>query len=70
MVNSENDLIAGINDSLGLTLKPNISITEIKDQLAAYINELINLDFNKLVSLLYRIDINEAETIARRKFDI
>jgi hypothetical protein len=59
MANSENDLVAGINNSFGLALQPNISITEIKDRLATYINELINHDFNKLVSLLYRIDINE-----------
>jgi len=59
MTNSGNNLISGINDSFGLALQPNISVTEIKDQLAAYINDLINYDFNKLVSLLYRIDINE-----------
>ena len=32
---------------------------EIHNQLISYINELINTDFNSLVQLLYRIDVNE-----------
>ena len=34
---------------------------EIRNQLISYINELINVDFNSLVQLLYRIDVNEKE---------
>ena len=30
-----------------------------KEELAAYINQLINSDFEKLVFLLYRIDVQE-----------
>lgn len=30
-----------------------------RDQLEAYINELIQHDFPKLVELLYRVDVNE-----------
>ncbi len=29
------------------------------DQLVAFVNELITQDFNQLVTLLYRLDINE-----------
>ncbi len=32
---------------------------EIHNQLIFYINELINADFDSLVQLLYRIDVNE-----------
>ena len=32
---------------------------EMRNQLISYINELINVDFNSLVQLLYRIDVNE-----------
>ncbi len=32
---------------------------EIHNQLISYINELIKVDFNSLVQLLYRIDVNE-----------
>ena len=32
---------------------------DLRNQLISYINELINHDFNGLVQLLYRIDVNE-----------
>ena len=37
------------------------SAEDLENNLAVYINELILHDFNKLVSLLYRIDINESK---------
>lgn len=33
--------------------------TEMKDQLVFYINHLLLYDFNKLVQILYRIDVSE-----------
>ena len=35
------------------------SAEDLENNLAVYINELIDKDFNKLVNLLYRIDISE-----------
>ena len=32
---------------------------DLRNKLISYINELINHDFNGLVQLLYRIDVNE-----------
>ncbi len=32
---------------------------ELRNQLIAFVNDLINKDFNALVQLLYRIDVNE-----------
>jgi hypothetical protein len=54
-----NDLAVAINQSLGIELQKTISITELKNKLANYIHHLINNDFNKLVSILYRIDVSE-----------
>ncbi len=53
------DLISDINQSLEISLPVTISGEELKEKLALHINHLINHDFEKLVSLLYRIDVNE-----------
>ena len=44
---------------MALDLPNNISLAQLKEQLAAHINHLINHDFEKLVYYLYRIDVNE-----------
>ena len=54
-------IISGIRQSYDLALPDVVTLDQLKSSLAAYINSLINTDFNKLVSLLYRIDINEAK---------
>jgi hypothetical protein len=59
MAKEETDLVTYINDSLGMNLPPAIAAGELRSRLAAHINELINHDFHRLVSLLYRIDISE-----------
>ncbi len=48
-----------INKETGLALVNVPSMNILRNQLAAYINELILNDFDKLVFILYRIDINE-----------
>ena len=55
----EENLVAALNDSFGIELKENISLDQLKDRLAEQVNYLVDHDFNKLVSLLYRIDVNE-----------
>jgi len=54
-----NELVASVNKELALELPSKISEEELRASLAAHINHLINTDFEKLVSLLYRIDVNE-----------
>ena len=44
---------------LDASLHPQSSFDVFKQNLAAYINELINYDFEKLIHLLYRIDVSE-----------
>lgn len=56
-----NDLAVAISQSLDIELRQNISFAELKEKLANYIHHLINHDFNKLVSLLYRIDVSESK---------
>ena len=42
-------------------LSPEVSITVFMDKLGAYIDYLIQNNFQKLISILYKIDINENE---------
>jgi hypothetical protein len=49
----EDKIIAATN---GLSEKPS---AELKDQIISFINELINKDFDALIQLLYRVDVNE-----------
>lgn len=53
------ELIQSVNNELALDLPAAISLAQLKEQLAAHINYLINHDFEKLVFYLYRIDLNE-----------
>jgi hypothetical protein len=53
------DIIQSVNNDLALDLPQNISLAQLKEQLAAHINHLINHGFQKLVYYLYRIDVNE-----------
>ena len=52
-------LALAIKEEMGLSLRSGASLEEIRASLAAHINDLINTDFNQLVSLLYRIDVSE-----------
>jgi hypothetical protein len=53
------DLIPAIKESLQIDLPENIPLEALKEKLSVYINELILSDFQKLVSILYRVDVSE-----------
>jgi hypothetical protein len=55
------DLIQLLNAELAIELPEKISFEDLKEQLSEYINHLIQTDFQKLVSLLYRVDISETK---------
>lgn len=56
----ENDeLIRLLNNELPVNISEQISYDEVYARLADYINKLIQNDFDKLISYLYRIDVNE-----------
>ncbi len=54
-----NSLVTAINTDLQLQLGPVITEAELTAALAVHINHLINTNFEKLVNILYRIDVNE-----------
>jgi hypothetical protein len=53
------ELIQYINKDMALELPEKISFAELEEKLSASINQLIQNNFEKLVSLLYRIDVSE-----------
>src|SRR5687767_13807970 len=55
----DSDLIPSINQSLEINLPGNISEDELKEKISSFINALIENDFHRLVSLLYRVDVSE-----------
>jgi hypothetical protein len=55
----DSNLIPALRQSLSIDLPENIQFEELKGRLSVHINQLIQSDFEKLVSLLYRIDISE-----------
>jgi hypothetical protein len=57
----DKELIPIINKELAIELPDNISMDELKSDLAIFINQLIQRDFHSLVALLYRIDISETK---------
>jgi hypothetical protein len=59
MTQINTDLIPAIRQSLNIDLPDDISFELLKQRLSTHINQLIRSDFEKLVSLLYRIDISE-----------
>lgn len=61
MAEVNTELIPAIRQSLGIDLPENISLALLKEKLSRHINHLIQSDFQKLVSVLYRIDVNEAK---------
>ncbi len=56
---ADEELIQSINKDLALQLSQTITAQQLHEALAAYINKLINTNFETLVSLLYRIDVSE-----------
>jgi hypothetical protein len=64
----EQSLIEIINSEMGIDLPPAISFEAMRLQLQALVNDMIKTDFQKLVNVLYRVDVNERKLKARREF--
>ncbi len=58
---TDQSLIKEIIDSFELDLPIKISLQELKEKLGNQIDKLIESDFQKLISILYRIDVNETK---------
>jgi hypothetical protein len=61
MTQMNTDLIPAIRQSMEIELPENISFDLLKEKLSDHINHLIQHDFQKLVAVLYRIDVSEAK---------
>jgi hypothetical protein len=60
MTTEENEFLqTQVISITGNELKPEHSETAFSEKLAAYIHELINNDFQKLIAILYRLDVDE-----------
>jgi hypothetical protein len=55
----DKSLIPALRSSLDIDLKEGLSVDELRRAIADYINPLITGNFNKLISILYRLDISE-----------
>jgi hypothetical protein len=61
MAQMNTNIIKEVNLLMNADLPANASAEIFRIQLAGYINELINRDFDKLIAILYRVDVNEAK---------
>ena len=55
----EKELIQFINKQIDTNLTEDISRHELQQKLSLFINDLILNDFKKLISLLYKVDVDE-----------
>lgn len=52
-------LVREINKNMAIALSDEISLDELQKRLSVVVNKLIQTDFQKLIMLLYRIDVSE-----------
>ena len=56
---TESNLVISINESLQLSIPSQAGREDLLRLLTTHVNNLLDSDFEKLVSLLYRLDISE-----------
>ena len=54
-----NELIQLINKQIDTDISEDVSMQTLREMVIRYINDLILHDFQKLVTLLYKVDVNE-----------
>ena len=57
----ETELTKSIRKDLAIELPETISIEELETLLSLYINDLVQNNFQQLVTLLYRLDVSESK---------
>ena len=57
----EKNMIRELSGLFEIGLRDDITFQELRNELSAHINYLITADFNRLISLLYRLDISETK---------
>lgn len=58
-VSDQSELVSLLQKDTGLSVLPSLGMEKIREALIHHINELIRSDFDQLVTLLYRIDVDE-----------
>ena len=53
------ELVNEINKNMAMMLPVGITMDQLVVEIGIYINQLIQTDFQKLITLLYRIDVSE-----------
>ena len=61
MVSPDKNIVSALRISMDIDLKEGVSMGELKNIITDHVNLLISNNFNKLISLLYRLDINESK---------
>ena len=56
---TESNLVTSLNESLQLSIPSQAGREDLLHLLTTHVNNLLDSDFEKLVSLLYRLDISE-----------
>jgi hypothetical protein len=59
MEQQEKELIQVLNRQINAGFPEGISLPELQENLTIFINELIQNDFQKLVAILYKVDVDE-----------
>lgn len=57
----ERELIQIINKQIDSHFEEDIVMQHLQEELTAFINDLIKNDFQRLVSILYKVDVEEAK---------
>jgi hypothetical protein len=66
-MNDQQELVQILNTGLAIDLPEKISLEQLKEELSRHIHHCIQTDFQKLVSLLYRVDVSEPKLRALLK---
>jgi len=53
------ELIKEINNSMAIAASPGISLDDLQQLVTVHVNSLIQNDFQKLITVLYRVDVSE-----------
>lgn len=54
-----NELVRVINKQTGSAFQEGLLVPELQQELTIFINDLIQNDFQRLVTILYKIDVDE-----------
>lgn len=58
-MNETETLVTVLNEELSMALPQAINMDEIKERLSGFVRQCMESDFQKLILLLYRVDVDE-----------